>query len=442
MMISGWGNYPRAESRIIVPGAPDDLRRKVVSERTLIARGHGRSYGDASIGAGATLSMRSLDRMIAFDAGAARLTVEAGVLLADIIETFLPRGFFPPVVPGTRYVTVGGMVAANIHGKNHHKTGGFGRHVEQITMVLADGSQCVCSPRDNVELFRATIGGMGLTGIIVDVTFRLMPVETAFIRQETIVAPNLDAVMRAFEDSRDWTYSVAWIDCLARGAALGRSLLFRGEHASRDDLGETSVAFPAGFARRRSPSVPFNVPAIVLNRAVVRAFNSWYFANGRRAAAPGVVGCLPYFFPLDSISNWNRIYGRRGFVQHQCVLPKGRSRDGIGEILDLVSGRGSPSFLAVLKLLGPDDAGLMAFPMDGYTLALDFPVNRGTLELLEELDRRVCAHGGRIYLAKDARQSRETFESGYPNVAAFRALRRDTGSRDRFNSLQSARLGL
>jgi len=438
MLISGWGNYVRADTRLITARDPDDLACRIRKEHAIIARGAGRAYGDAAIGYDATLSTAGLDRMIAFDAETARLTVEAGVTLAEILDAFVPRGFFPPTVPGTRYVTVGGMVAANVHGKNHHKTGGFGNHIERLTLIGTDGSQRVCSPVENAELFRATIGGMGLTGVIRDVTFRLLPIEGAFIRNETFVATKIDAVIRTFEESKDWTYTVAWIDCLARGASIGRSILFRGEHARRDEIGDQDAQH-SGSARRQL-AVPFYLPSFVLNRASIGAFNSLYFSRHR--CGTRIVPLFAYFFPLDAINHWNRLYGRRGFVQHQCVIPKPRSRAALGEILEAVSSRGNPSFLAVLKLLGADDAGMLSFPLEGYTLTLDFAASQETFRLLDELDRIVLANDGRIYLAKDARQNRATMEAGYPRLGAFRYLRQSCGAAAKFRSLQSERLAL
>jgi decaprenylphospho-beta-D-ribofuranose 2-oxidase len=439
MLISGWGNYPHRDAPVLTAHEPDDLPRRIAGSETIIARGAGRAYGDAAIGSGATLAMTGVDRMIAFDAETLSLTVEAGVTLAQILDAFVPRGFFPPVVPGTRYVTVGGMVAANVHGKNHHKSGGFGSHVERLTLIAADGSTCVCSSTQNATLFRATIGGMGLTGIIRDVTFRLQRIDSAFMRNETVIAPDLDAVFRAFEASRDWTYTVAWIDCLARGSALGRSVLFRGEHARRDEL---DAHHTAAYRPETGPklAVPFNLPGFTLNRLSVRAFNSLYF-NGHRPGA-AIVPLLKYFFPLDALGHWNRLYGRSGFVQYQCVIPKSRSREALGGILDLVAARGGASFLTVLKLLGPDDAGLLAFPLEGYTLTLDFHATAATFRLLAELDRRVMDCGGRVYLAKDACQSPALVEAGYPQLNAFRTLRQQSGAAAKFQSLQSQRLAL
>lgn len=441
MLISGWGNYPRAETRLSIARAPHDIPKAIAAETALIARGAGRSYGDSAIGLNATLNMQYFNRIIAFDSVTGLLTVEAGASLADLIDTFVPRGFFPPVVPGTRYVTVGGLVAANVHGKNHHGAGGFGKHVEQLTLVLADGSEIDCSVQKNAELFRATIGGMGLTGVIKNVAFRLKPIASAFIKNETLIAQNLDVIIEAFERSRQSTYSVAWIDCLARGAAMGRSILFRGEHARPEDVNENSRnSLNYKLSPQRKLSVPFYLPNFTLNRFSVGIFNSLYYCLHRESME--IVPLLRYFFPLDTIDQWNRIYGRRGFVQHQCVIPKAVGRDVLYSIIEIVSSRGDPSFLAVLKLLGPDDAGMLSFPLEGYTLTLDFPVNTSTLNLLDEIDKLLIANGGRVYLAKDARQSPALMEAGYPLLNAFRAVRLHSGASKKFRSLQSDRLSL
>jgi decaprenylphospho-beta-D-ribofuranose 2-oxidase len=439
MIISGWGNYPRAETRLITLRDPRRLS-SALADGPVIARGAGRAYGDAAIGSNTTLALGGLDRMIAFDPLSGRLTCEAGVLLSDIVDTFLPRGFFPAVVPGTRHVTVGGMIACDVHGKNHHKAGSFGGHVEALTLIGADGTAQLCSPTQNAELFCATIGGMGLTGVIRDATFCLQRLDSAFVRTETVPADDLDAVMEAFEDSKAWTYTVAWIDALARGASLGRSVLFRGEHAVKGELDAAHAIAPYWERARRPVTLPFDLPGFALNRLTVQAFNALYFR--RHQGGKAVVPLRDSFFPLDAIGAWNRIYGRRGFVQHQCVIPKAKSRETLGEMLELVSARGNPSFLAVLKLLGPGRAGLMSFPQEGYTLALDFPAGDKTFRLLDQLDALVLRNGGRLYLAKDARQSRTLMEAGYGEVAAFRALRGATGAAGKFRSLLSERLAL
>ncbi|MGQ0672196.1 MAG: FAD-binding oxidoreductase [Hyphomicrobium sp.] len=442
--LSGWGRYPRHDTRLLTPDGPEAALSLQAKASGWIARGNGRSYGDAAIGITDTLMMRGLGRMTSFDPDSGRLTAEAGTLLADILAVFLPRGFFPPVVPGTKFVTLGGMVAADVHGKNHHRDGGFGRHVESLRLALPDGSVVTCSREENAELLDATIGGMGLTGSILDVTFRLSPIETGWMRHKTVVAANLDTAMAALQDANDAHYSVAWIDCLAEGQSLGRSLIYRAEHASRDDvvrMGHSLAHFPG--AGTSSVTVPLDFPGFALNRLSVRAFNELYFRQGAAAAGPEtLVGWDPFFFPLDGIHDWNRIYGRRGFVQHQCVIPPNNAREVLVDILTRIARQGNASFLAVLKTLGPGD-GLISFPMPGYTLALDFSFGPRTLALLEDIDRVVSAAGGRIYLAKDARQSRATFEAGYAAaLPKFRELRRKLGAETRIASHLSQRLGL
>jgi FAD/FMN-containing dehydrogenase len=415
----------------------------MATQTGFVARGNGRAYGDAAIGERATLVTRRLDRIRAFDPATGRIRVEAGLLLADLLDVMVPRGFFPPVVPGTKFVTIGGMIASDVHGKNHHRSGGFGDHVESFILALSDGSVATCSRTENAELFSATIGGMGLTGTIVEATFRLRPVETGWMRQQTIVAPDLEKALEALQASSGATYSVAWIDCLARGRSMGRSLIFCAEHASLRDL-ETlrtgAEPFPASRSGRLS--VPIDVPSLTLNRFSVAAFNELYFRAGAlKAGYPFLVHWNPYFFPLDGIGDWNRIYGRRGFLQYQCVIPTDRAASALNGILDRISHRGIASFLAVLKQMGPSH-GDISFPMEGFTLALDMPVSDPVFPLLDDLDKAVVEAGGRLYLAKDARQSPSTFEAGYSGLNRFRDLRRVIGAHGRISSRLSTRLGI
>jgi len=439
--ISGWGRYPIIETELISPRTADALRRAVAQGDQAIARGNGRAYGDAAIGVRQTIALVHLDRMRAFDAATGQVTVEAGVLLSDLIAAFLPRGFFPYVVPGTSLVTVGGAIAADVHGKNHHCEGGFGRYVEALLLALPTGEVVRASPDRHPELFRATVGGMGLTGTILEATIRLRPVETGWIRRSTVVVDNLAAAIAALDGSDGATYSVAWIDCLAKGASLGRSLIFLGEHASSDQLDDRQRA--NRFPLRKPPlSVPVDAPSFVLNHWTVAAFNELYFRAGRRKAGSSMlVPVHPYFFPLDALGGWNRIYGRRGFVQHQCVLPAGTAHATLAQMLDGIARRGGASCLAVLKKLG-EGSGALSFPMPGYTLALDFPIGRDLFSFLDELDELVVGAGGRLYLAKDARQSRATFEAGYPDLAGFRDVRRTIDPTAKIKSRLAARLGL
>ena len=444
MKLTGWGRYPSFDSTIFAPSTEADTIRLQKGLASFIPRGNGRAYGDAAIGSMSSLCLRGLDRIRSFDAATGRVSVEAGVLLADIIATFLPHGFFPPVVPGTKLVTVGGMIAADVHGKNHHRSGSFGDHVESLRLALPSGEILTCSPSENEELFFATVGGMGLTGTILEATFSLLPVETNWIRQETVVAENLEAALATLAGHDETTYSAAWIDCLATGAALGRSLIYLGEHAV---LRAVEALKPGAESKPRLRGaglpVPFDLPSFALNRVSVAAFNELYFRKGALfAGTPFLNEMDPFFFPLDGLSDWNRIYGKRGFLQHQCVIPAEYAQKTLSEILGRIARRGNASFLAVLKKFGPASKGLLSFPSSGYTLALDLSIDSGVFDFLNEIDRLVVESGGRIYLAKDARQSRATFEAGYPGLARFREVRRQIGAENRLASRLSDRLGI
>ena len=435
-LVSGWGRFPVVDSELLRPRSFEAVGEAMISGA--VARGNGRAYGDAAIGASRTVAMTAFDRVRSFDPATGRIRLEAGVLLSDLIDTFGPRGFLPFVVPGTRFVSVGGAIAADVHGKNHHGEGGFGRYVDSILLRTGQGETIEASHEQNSDAFFATIGGMGLTGIILEATIRLRPVETGWIRERVISASDLEAAMRALEANESATYSVAWIDCVARGHQLGRSLIYLGEHASADELSDGGDRFPVG--KDPGLAVPVDLPSITLNRTSIRAFNELYYRMGaRRAGGSHLVSLFPYFFPLDSIGAWNRIYGRRGFLQHQCVIPEQGARDVLADILDRVSKRGDASFLAVLKKFGQGD-GILSFPLPGYTLALDFPMKGDILNFLDEIDRLVVAAGGRLYLAKDARQSRATFEAGYPALQRFNAIRKSLDPAGNIRSKLSQRL--
>lgn len=439
MTLSGWGRYPALDCRLERLREIAQLPALITGDGTLIARGAGRSYGDAAVNPNLTLSMLRLNRMQAFDPATGQLTCEAGVLLADILETFVPRGWFPPVVPGTRFVTVGGMIAADVHGKNHHRAGSFGAHVEALSLAAADGEVRECSRTANADLFRATLGGMGLTGVILSARLRLRPISSAFVVQETLAARDLAETLELFETSRDWPCCVAWIDGLARGARRGRSLLTRGRFLERAALpaGVEPLFWPRSTGIRLR--VPVDPPAGILNRVTVGLFNELQYrsgtASGRRRAHAD-----RFFFPLDRLDGWNRLYGRRGFVQYQCVLPRNESAAGIDALLDRATAAGQRPFLAVLKLLGSAGEGLVSFPMEGYTLALDFPLRHGTLRLLDDLDEITHGCGGRVYLAKDARCAPRSVAEGYPGYAAFQTVR--AAARHRYASALSRRLAL
>ncbi len=436
--LAGWGRYPRRPGPVAAPRDEAELR-ELAGQGGVVARGNGRAYGDSAMGAAATLDLRRLDRMLSFDAATGVLVAEAGVILGDVIAAFLPRGWFPYVTPGTKFVSLGGAIAADVHGKNHHVDGAFGTFVEWVDVMDAAGAVTRASREANSELFEWTVGGMGLTGVILRAAIRLRPVESAWIVQETVPAPSLAEAMAAFEAADDATYSVAWIDCLASGASLGRSLVMTGEHAPALELDHEHRGQPFRTPAKRRLSVPFDAPGIALNRFTVKAFNALYWRRGLRAPREALVDWDSYFYPLDAILGWNRIYGRRGFVQFQCALPLESSEAGLTALLTETAAAGQGSFLAVLKRFGAQQSRF-SFPMAGYTLALDFPANARTLALLDRLDAITLDHGGRFYLAKDARLPAAVLHRADARAAAFRDMRRDAGLDRAFASAQSERL--
>lgn len=440
MTLSGFGNYPRHEAELSAPRGEAALR-EALRPGCAIARGNGRAYGDAAL-APRTLEMRRFDRLLAFDEVTGLLVAEAGVLLCDLIDTFLPRGWFPPVTPGTKFVTLGGMVAADVHGKNHHKDGSFGNFVAWLDLLDADGRVLRCSPEENPELFGWTLGGMGLTGVILRLALRLRRVETAWIAQRTIPAPDLAGACAAFDEHAGASYSVAWIDALAGGRSLGRSLVMTGEHAREEQLPHSRRDAPFALPAGRRLTVPVDAPGWLLNGFSIRAFNALYYRAGKARGGAGMVDLDRFFYPLDAIHGWNRIYGKRGFVQFQCVLPVDSAHAGLSALLKATSAAGLGSFLAVLKRLGEAREGGMSFAMPGYTLALDFPATGATFALLDRLDAIAVDHGGRFYLAKDARMSAETLRRSDPRTETFAAMRAASGQAGRFASFQSQRLGL
>ncbi len=439
--LSGWGRYPVCESEVFRPEKLAELRSVVISNtRTLIPRGAGRAYGDAALNADSrVLDVERMNRMLAFDAQTGVLRCEAGVTIAEILDVFLPRGFFPPVTPGTRYVTLGGSIAADVHGKNHHRDSSLATHVLWFDLMLASGEIKRCSRGENADLFWATVGGMGLTGVIIELEIRLRRVASAYLESEIIRAANVDEAFAQFEaaDSR-YDYSVAWIDCLSQRGALGRSILNVGNFAAPEALPAKLRQAPFRPEPESRLSVPIDLPGFVLGPASVRAFNAFYYLR-HPSAAHAITPYAPFFYPLDSIDNWNRIYGRRGFVQYQCVWPLDESREGLVEVLEAIANSGRGSFLAVLKKFGAQE-GMLSFPMPGYTLALDFPMTPGLLEFLDRLDAMVVKRGGRVYLAKDARLAPETLRAMYQNLGGWQQIKASADPDNRFSSSLSRRL--
>ena len=401
-------------------GVPFDQRLSALPncgpDETLLPYGNGRSYGDSCLNTGGVLiDCRRLDRFISFDADNGVLRCEAGVLLADIIDVAVPRGWFLPVSPGTRFVTIGGAIANDVHGKNHHKAGTFGCHIRCFELLRSTGERLLCSPDENRDYFQATIGGLGLTGVVTWAEFQLKPVANAFIDQEVIRFHDLAAFFSLSEGSdAEFEYTVAWIDCLASGTSLGRGLFMRGNHAQ-------TVASDPPKAPRASLSVPFAPPLSLVNGLSLRAFNAVYYHKQRRDQVAGQVHYQPFFYPLDAIGNWNRMYGPKGFYQYQCVLPPAHGEPGMAAILQAIAAAGLGSFLAVLKVFGDiASPGLMSFPRPGVTLALDFPNSGDKVRgLLDRLDAITGECGGAVYPAKDARMAPALFRQAYPEMEKF-----------------------
>lgn len=414
-----WGRYPpqARQTAVRLRWRDEPLPSEVEQGASLLPYGNGRSYGDSCLNdGGVLLDTRGLDRFIRFDTAAGLLCCESGVLLSTILDFIVPRGWFLPVTPGTKYVTVGGAIANDVHGKGHHRQGTFGCHVRRFELLRSNGSRLVCSPHENGEWFRATIGGLGLTGVIVWAEIALKRIVNPHLDCETVRCRNLEEFLDLFgESDRDYEYTVGWLDCLARGASLGRGLLMRANHA-----GEGCPIRPR--PPRRLLSVPAQPPVSLVNGLTLRVFNRLYYHRYLAGRRRSVVHYERFFYPLDSICDWNRIYGPRGFLQYQCVVPVAERQEPVRELLRRIAIGGTGSFLTVLKVFGDRRSpGLLSFPRPGVTLALDFP-NKGqsTLRLLESLDEIVRQAGGAVYPAKDARMSAESFRHYYPDWKEMR----------------------
>lgn len=442
--VTGWGRTAPTAARLIRPRTYEEAAAAVrdCGARGGIPRGLGRAYGDAAQNAGgAVLDMTALDRVHAIDADGGTVLCDAGVSLHRLMEVLLPLGWFVPVTPGTRYVTVGGAIGADIHGKNHHVSGSFARHVLALELLTADGEIRTVIP--GTPLFDATAGGMGLTGVILTATFRLQPVETSLMSVDTERATDLDDLMaRLSATDHRHRYSVAWIDLLARGAATGRAVLTRGDHAPLDALPARLRRDPLAFRTSRLPSTPAILPEGLLTRTTVGLFNELWYRKAPRARTGRLQRISGFFHPLDGVPHWNRVYGRGGFVQYQFVVGHGRE-DALRRVVRRISERRCPSFLAVLKRFGEADPGWLSFPVPGWTLALDIPAGLpGLGAFLDELDEEVAAAGGRVYLAKDARLRPELLAAMYPRLGDFRALRARLDPRGVFVSDLARRLSL
>jgi FAD/FMN-containing dehydrogenase len=463
--LSGWGRYPVETCHVFRPEKRSEVAATLASglQSSYIPRGLGRSYGDAALNENAGVIWPVLlNRFLSFDSASGVLECESGVSLAEIIQYFLPRGWFLPVTPGTKFVTVGGAIAADIHGKNHHKDGSFSNFVLDLRLLAPTGEVLLCSPTVLPEVFWATAGGMGLTGVVLSARLRLRRVDSSYVFVDFYKAANLEDALATMDDSDErYDYSVAWIDALATGKTMGRSILMRGNHAPAAELPARLRILQSGIRNSQSgmrnsefeigyvstvPTRPrwnlfMDFPSGVLNRLTVQAFNSAYY-HVHRTAARQLMGLEKFFYPLDAIDQWNRMYGKRGFVQYQIALPQASGRAGLRTILDRLARSGRASFLAVLKRFGDAGNGLLSFPLRGYTLALDIPAARGLVPFLHELDRMTLDHGARIYLAKDAVLRAKDFAAMYPKLESFRALQRKLDPERRFSSSLGRRLGI
>ncbi len=426
--LTSWGQYPYVHADVKTP-SKEEL--PVLEFKSYIPRGLGRSYGDSAL-ASAVVTSKKLKHFIAFDKDKGLLTCDAGVSLDEILRIFVPQGWFLQVTPGTKFVSVGGAIASDVHGKNHHIDGCFSEFVQSITLVI-NNQEVQCSREVNSELFYATCGGMGLTGMIVNATIQLRKVKSAYIKQKTIKTNNLKDTLAVFEEHQSSTYSVAWIDCLSDGAEFGRSLVMLGEHAEQGSL---------EVHQSGKLTIPCNLPSQLLNKYSIQSFNFLYYHRIRNRETNDFLHYDPFFYPLDGINNWNRMYGKNGFTQYQFVIPKEAGYEGLSEILKAIVSSKQGSFLAVLKIFGKENNSPLSFPMEGFTLALDFKISDSLFPFLNKLDDIVKKYKGRLYLAKDARMSESTFKTGYPRWEQFQKVRDNYGTLESYNSLQSKRIGL
>jgi decaprenylphospho-beta-D-ribofuranose 2-oxidase len=444
--LTGWGRVSPTRARVVTPDQSSQVRQLLhdAPARGVIARGLGRSYNNAAQTAdGLVIEMTRLNRICDLDPVHGTVTCEAGASLEQLMRAALPAGWFVPVSPGTRQVTIGGAIAADVHGKNHHRAGSFARHVPWFDLLLPDGRELRVTPGSQPDLFWATAGGMGLTGVIIRASLQLIPVETASLLVDTIRTPDLDQTMACLAEADErYGYTVAWLDCLAAGRQLGRSVVTSGDFATRADLPAGARHDPLAFNPPAWLRAPAGCPPGLVNRYTVALANEAWFRKAPRRREGEIQTIGTFFHPLDGIRNWNRVYGPAGFRQYQFVVPFGQE-PVLRRVLEQISAARAPSFVTVLKRFGPGDDGYLSFPLPGWTLALDFPARTGGLaDLLWRLDQEVLAAGGRVYLAKDSRVSKEAVEEMYPRLPEFRTLRAELDPGGLLVSDLSRRLGL
>ncbi|MFT3936580.1 MAG: FAD-binding oxidoreductase [Chitinophagaceae bacterium] len=438
--LGGWGNYPVKESYTILPRSQDDCI-KAMREEKLIPRGLGRSYGDQAINDNKYVAVcTKLNYFIDFDEQQGILKCQAGVSLEEIITTFGPKGWLPMICPGTKFVTIGGAIANDIHGKAHHIDGSFVNCVESFTILVADGRVLTASRTENEDLFWANFGGLGLLGVILTATIRLRKIETTYFKQKSVVIKDLDHMLEALDKyDHEYNYSVAWIDALAKGKKLGSGVLTLGNAAKLADLPEKLKEEPLKLHNKGKLKVPFFMPSFLLNGFTVRILNRViaFVQNSPKE----FVHYEKFFFPLDAINDWNKGYGKRGFIQYQFVIPEENGKQNLKEILEMIAASGCTPFLNVFKRMG-DGQGILSFPFKGYTLAIDFPVTKQLLTFTPKLDAKVLAAGGRLYLGKDALLNESMFKEMYPQHTEWMAIKKKYDPSGEFSSNISRRLGL
>jgi decaprenylphospho-beta-D-ribofuranose 2-oxidase len=441
--LSGWGRTAPTVATLH-RAASDEIAALVKSAgpRGLIARGFGRSYGDAAQNAGGdVVELGHTPDHLVLDRAADLVSVSAGVSLDALMRALLPHGYFVPVSPGTRQVTIGGAIAADIHGKNHHVDGSFGRHLRWLDLIDGTGTPRRLDPVSNPQEFWATAGGMGLTGVVTRAAVELRRVESSWMRVDTERIPRLEALLEAMADDDAHTYSVAWIDLLATGQSLGRSVLTRGEHADASDVPRRHATDPLAFAPRELLSAPPAPSGVAVNPMTMRAFNELWYRRAPRSRRTTIESIARFFHPLDAVGHWNALYGRRGLVQYQFVVPTD-SDGALVQAVRLIAAAGQASFLAVLKRFGPGNPGPLSFPISGWTLALDLPATPSLAPLFDRLDALVADAGGRVYLAKDSRARADVVARMYPRLDEFRAIRGQLDPNNVFQSDLSRRLAL